>query len=113
MHGKKIAEEHTVLVHGLRLGGGDAPVRDEPPVVDDAVLGGLSFENAKDRVGVAYIENQKHGLLSVECADSSREHGAQIGCGAHQQKAAIVEPFGNAFVAAIFFDEHMTRTGER
>ncbi len=77
IHRKQIAEENAVLVNGLGLDGRDAPVRDELPVVHDAVLGRLGFEDSQHRVGVAYIQNKKHGLSFTEGANSSREHRAQ------------------------------------
>ncbi len=59
IHRKKIAEEDTVLIDGLGLNGGHAPVGDEAPAR-------LGFEDAENGVGVAYVKDQKHGLLSVE-----------------------------------------------
>src|SRR5271157_6387124 len=85
----------------------------EPTVAHAAVLRGFGFENAQDRVGVAYIKNKKHGLSFAERTNSSREHSAQTRTSPHPQEAAIVEAFGDPLVAAVFFNQHGARAGER
>ena len=54
VHRKQIAEQHAVLVHHLRLDGGDPPVRQQ---ASSARFGGLGLENSQHRIGIAYVKD--------------------------------------------------------
>ena len=61
VHGKQVAEEDAVLVHHLRLDGGNPPVREQAA---SARFGGLGLENAQHRIGIAYVDDQAAWLIS-------------------------------------------------
>ena len=74
IHLEKVDEEHAVLVGGLLVMGGDTPVGDEGGLFGgfrrlrcgrDARVVLVEAVEAELGVGVAYIESQQHGVLSL------------------------------------------------
>ena len=69
VHLKEVDEEDAVLVGGLVVVGGDAPVGGElgPGIIE--------LVEAENRVGVADVECEQHGVLSLYLPGRLRRRG--------------------------------------